>query len=136
MPDPVCRLAVQHGLRTIDLALPSDAPVGVLLPSIVDLVGRGTAAADEGRQFYLSRIGEGRIDEMTSLRDNGVRDGELLLLTTTAMPAPAWVPGDPWRAVIDAADNGCAPIRVTATAACAVAAVLGASALVWSGVVT
>jgi len=136
MPDPVCRLAVQHGLQTVDLALPSDAPVGALLPSIADLVGRGTAAADEGRQWYLSRIGQGRIDEMTSLRDNGVRDGELLLLTTAAIPAPTRISDDPWRAVIDAADNGCVPTRVTATAACAVAALLGASALVWSGIVT
>ena len=32
------------------VALPSDAPVGMLLPSIVDLVGRGAVATDEGRQ--------------------------------------------------------------------------------------
>jgi type VII secretion integral membrane protein EccD len=136
MPDPVCWLAIQHGPHTVDLALPSDAPVGVLLPSIVDLVGRGAIATDEGRRWHLSRIAQGPIDEMTSLHDNGVRDGELLLLTTTAMPAPAWVPDDPWRAVIDAADNRYAPTRVTATAACAAATVPGACALVWSGIVT
>src|SRR5262245_25742359 len=109
MPDPLCRLAVQHGPHTVDIALPSDAPVGVLLPSIVDIVGRGTVAADEGRRWHLSRVGQGRIDEVTSLHDNGIRDGELLLLTTTAMPEPMRVPDDPWHAAIAAAENGHAP---------------------------
>src|SRR5262245_36201843 len=97
MPDPLCRIAVQYGPHTVDVALPSDAPVGMLLPSIVDLVGRGTLTADEGRHLHLTRVGQGRLDEMTTLHDNGVRDGELLLLTTATMPAPRWVPDDPWR---------------------------------------
>jgi type VII secretion integral membrane protein EccD len=134
MPDPVCRIAVQHGPRTVDLTLPSEAPVGLLLPSIVDLVDRGAVA--EGRQWRLARVGQGRLDEATSLRDNAVRDGELLLLTTAAIPAPVSVPGDPWHAMLDAADAGSTPTRVTATTACLCAAVLGATALVWAGVVT
>jgi type VII secretion integral membrane protein EccD len=136
MPDPLCRLAVQHGPQTVDLALPGDAPIGVLLPSIVDLVSRGAVAADEGRRWYLSRVGHGRLDETSSLHDNEVRDGELLLLTMTPTPAPVLVPNDPWQAVIDAGDTDSAPTRVTATAACAAAALLGATALVWSGIVT
>jgi type VII secretion integral membrane protein EccD len=136
MPDPLCRLAVQHGPQTVDLALPGDAPVGVLLPSIVDLVSRGAVATDEGRRWYLSRVGHGRLDETSSLHDNEVRDGELLLLTMTPIPAPVLVPDDPCRAVIDAGDTDSAPTRVTATAACAAAALLGATALVWSGIVT
>ena len=84
MPDPLCRLSVAAGPHTVDLALPREAPVGLLLPSIVDLVHRGTVAADEGRQWHLSRVGQQRLDEATSLHDNAIRDGELLLLTTTA----------------------------------------------------
>jgi type VII secretion integral membrane protein EccD len=136
MPDPLCRLAVQHGPHTVDLVLPGDAPVGVLLPSIVDLVSRGAVAAEEGRRWHLSRVGHGRLDETSSLHDNAVRDGELLLLTMTPIPAPVLVPDDPWRAVIDAGDTDSAPTRVTATATCAVAALFAATALVWSGIVT
>ena len=136
MPDPLCRLSVAHGPHTVDLALPRETPVGLLLPSIVDLVQRGTVAADEGRQWHLSRVGRQRLDEATSLHDNAIRDGELLLLTTTATPAPEWIQDDPWHAAIDTADPGRAPTRVTATAACLYAAVLGATALAWSGVVT
>jgi type VII secretion integral membrane protein EccD len=136
MPDPLCRLSVAHGQHTVDLALPRETPVGLLLPSIVDLVQRGTVAADEGRQWHLSRVGRQRLDEATSLHDNAIRDGELLLLTTTATPAPEWIQDDPWHAVIDTADPGRAPTRVTAAAACLCAAVLGATALAGSGVVT
>jgi type VII secretion integral membrane protein EccD len=136
LPDSLCRLSIQHGPHTVDLALPRETPVGVLLPSIVDLVQRGGVAVDEGRQWHLSRVGQTRLDSASSLHDNAIRDGELLLLTTTATPAPQWIEDDPWHAVIDTADTGRTPTRVTATAACLCAAVLGATALVWSGIVT
>ena len=136
MPDPLCRLSIQHGPHTVDLALPRETPVGVLMPSIVDLVQRGGVAVDEGRQWQLSRVGQEWLDSAASLHDNAIRDGELLLLTTTATPAPEWVEDNPWHVVIDTADTGPAPTRVTATAACLCTAVLGATALVWSGIVT
>jgi type VII secretion integral membrane protein EccD len=136
MPDPLCRVSLQHGPHTVDVALPSDAPVGVLLPSIVDLVGRGTVATHEGRQWHLSRVGQGSLDETVSLHDNAVRDGEVLLLTTTSIPLAVLVPDDPCRAVIDIADSDDAPTRVAATAAGAASALLGASALGWSGIAT
>jgi type VII secretion integral membrane protein EccD len=136
MPDPLCRLSVQHGPHTVDLALPNETPVGLLLPSIVDLIHRGGIDVDEGRQWHLSRLGQERLNTSASLHDNAIRDGELLLLTTTATPAPQRVQADPWHTMIDAADTGCATMRVTATAACLCAAGLGVTALVWSGVVT
>ena len=136
MPDPLCRLSIQRGPHTVDLVLPTETPVGVLLPSIVDLVQCGGVAVDEGRQWHLSRVGQARLNSASSLHDNGIRDGDLLLLTTAATPAPEWIEDDPWHAVIDAADTGRTPSRVTATAACLCAVVLGATALVWSGIVT
>lgn len=136
VPDPLCRLSVQHGPDLVDLALPRDTPVGLLLPPIVDLVHRGTVTAEEGRQWQLSRVGEQRLDAATSLHDNAIRDGELLLLTTTATPPPAWIEDDAWHTVIDTADTGRVPTRVTTTAASLCAAGLSAAALVWSGVVT
>jgi type VII secretion integral membrane protein EccD len=120
----------------VDLALPNETPVGLLLPSIVDLVHRGGVAVDEGRLWHLSRVGQERLDAAASLHDNAIRDGELLLLSATATPAPEWIQVDPLHAVIDTAETRCAPTRVTATAACLCTAVLGATALVWSGVVT
>jgi type VII secretion integral membrane protein EccD len=134
MPDSLCRLSVQHGPHTVDLSLPRETPVGLLLPSIVDLVHQGGLAVDEGRQWHLSRVGHERLDAAATLRDNAIHDGELLLLTTAVSPAPQWVQGDPWNTVIDTADIGCAPTRNTAAAACLCTAVLGATALVWSGV--
>jgi type VII secretion integral membrane protein EccD len=136
MPDSLCRLSIAHGPHSVDLALPRDTPVGHLLPSIVDLVHRGALPADAARQWQLSRVGDERLDAATSLRDNAIRDGELLLLTPNAIPAPVWTQGDPWHAVIDTVDTTRAPIRITATAACLCAAALGATALVWPGAVT
>src|SRR5437899_5544882 len=135
MPDSVCRLAVQHGPHTVELALPKDAPVGLLLPSVVDLVEPDGVAAEEGLRWHLSRIGQGHLDETISLRDNGVRDGELLLLATAALPRPVLVPDDRWHALIETCGRQSAPKRVTAAAGLCVA-VLGATALAWSGVVT
>jgi type VII secretion integral membrane protein EccD len=135
MPDSMCRLAVQHGPHTVELALPRDTPVGLLLPSVVDLVGHDVVAPDEGLRWHLSRIGQGQLDEAISLRDNAVRDGELLLLATTAIPTPVRVPGDQWQALIETSDRRCVPQRVGA-AACLCAAMLSATALAWSGVVT
>src|SRR4051794_35892141 len=136
MPDPLCRVSVQHGPHTVDLTLPSETPIGLLLPSIVDLVNRGTVAVGEARQWQLSRVGESRLDAATSLHDNAIRDGDLLLLTTSCTPAPVWVEGEPWHTVSDAADTAWMPKPVTKATASMCAAVLGATTLVWSGVVT
>ncbi len=136
MPDRLCRLSIQHGPGTVDLALPMQTPVGVLLPSIVDLVRNGGIDVVEGRQCQLSRVGHGRLDSAASLHDNAIRDGELLLLTTTAPPPPEWVNDDPWRAAVETADAGPAPTRITAIAVCLCTSALAATALVWCGVTT
>jgi type VII secretion integral membrane protein EccD len=136
MPDPLCRLSIQHGTHTVDLALPSETPVGLLLPSIVDLVHGGAVAVAEGRQWYLSRVGERGLDAATSLHDNAIRDGDLLLLTTSVIPAPVRIEDDPWRTVIEAPDSDRVPARAATISASLCAAVLGASALLWSGTVT
>jgi type VII secretion integral membrane protein EccD len=136
MPDSLCRVSVQHGPHTVDLALPSETPVGMLMPSIVHLVHQGPVAVNEGRQWHLSRIGDERLDAVTTLRDNTIRDGELLLLTNTGIPSPVWIEGDTWHTVSAAADTGRMPTRAMAAAASLCAAVLGAAALVWSGAIT
>jgi len=135
MPDSMCRLAVQHGSQTVELALPRDAPVGLLLPSVVDIVEPDVVGTNEGIRWYLSRVGHGRLDDTISLRDNAVHDGELLLLATAATPTPVRVPDDPWQALVETSDSRCAPSR-TRVAACLTTAMFGAAALTWSGVIT
>jgi type VII secretion integral membrane protein EccD len=135
MPDSMCRLAVQHGPHTVELALPRDAPVGLLLPSVVDLVKPQPVAADEGLQWHLSRVGHGPLDEAISLYDNAVHDGELLLLGTTPAPAPVRVPDDPWQALVETRDPRCVP-RQAMAAACLGASMFGATVLACAGVVT
>ncbi len=136
MRDPLCRLSVQHGPNTVDLALPSETPVGLLLPSIVDLVHGDTVAVGNGRQWHLSRVGEPWLDTARSLHDNAIRDGELLLLTTAVIPTPVPIEDHPWRTVIDAADSSRIPARAAKISASLCAAVLSASGLLWSGAAT
>ncbi|HTI76626.1 MAG TPA: type VII secretion integral membrane protein EccD, partial [Mycobacterium sp.] len=136
MPNALCRLVVEHESHAVDLALPKDTPLGLIMPSVVDLVCPDMTPHNKGHQWHLSRIGGGCLDESMSLRDCAVRDGELLMLTTTVVPAPARVPDDPWQAVVGAADVRSAPNRVTASAACLSATLLGAAGLLWSGIVT
>ena len=87
---------------TVDVALPSGAPVGELLPAIVDLVdGR---AAPRGRGRALAAGPRGRWRRWTtslSLADNGVHDGELLILSRghDAAPGPSDA-AEPWHAAV------------------------------------
>lgn len=93
MRDSLCRLVVRSCVdgdeRSADLAVPVDMPVGELIPELVDLVY--PQVPDVECRWHLSRVGEAAFDDATTLYDNGVRDGELLLLTTTRPPAPEWV---------------------------------------------
>jgi type VII secretion integral membrane protein EccD len=126
----MCRLAVAHDSRCVDLALPTDAPVGVLLPAVVDLVG----ASVEGRRWHLSRVGLPRLDEAMSLRDNAVHDGELLLLTAADIPPPAELPDGPAQALTAAAaEQHTIPADVTTAAASLCVALLGVAASMWGG---
>ncbi len=120
----------------VDLALPRNADVGLLVPSIVDLVRRDTAPAEVGR-WRLARIGGSLLDESMTLNENNVRDGDLLVLTAGEAPALRWVSLDPYRTVADAIDSthGPAP-RIAAVAAMLCAAGIGAAALWWSGLIT
>lgn len=133
----LCRLTVygggDDGSLAVDLALPRDADVGLLVPSIVDLVRRDADPAAGGR-WRLVRIGGSPLDESMTLNENNVRDGDLLVLTARQAPALQWVTLDPYRTVADAIDhkNGPAP-RIIAVAALLCATGIGAGGLWWSG---
>lgn len=140
MSEPLCRVSVQAeevDLGTVDLALPRKAHVGLLMPAIVDIVHRGENTLTDVRRWRLSRVGGHGIDEWTTLDDNDIHDGELLVLTNIDTPEPEWIVNDPCHAVARVADGSHDPaVRITAVAACLCAAVISATALAWSGVTT
>jgi len=106
--DTVCRVVVHAAgdANGTDLSLPGGCPVGVLLPSIVDLV-LGTHERPPGpTQWVLTRPGGSALDPSISLVDNAIRDGDLLVLTDVPPPPPRLVPADPIGAVIVRAHSG------------------------------
>jgi type VII secretion integral membrane protein EccD len=98
----LCRVTVRtlrpQSEAAVDLALPSRLEVGELLPGIVDLVGE---PAREGERWTLSRLDGSVLDESATLKDNGVEDGdELLLSDEKSLPIPRY--GDMSHYVLDA----------------------------------
>lgn len=140
MADLLCRLTVQTGKDDgppgVDLALPRNTDVGLLMPSVVDLVHRDTAAAP-ARRWRLSKVGGFPLDESMTLNENDVRDGELLVLTAAESPPPRWVPHDPCHTVmLVGGTNRTTSLRIMAAAACLCATAIGSAALAWSGSIT
>jgi type VII secretion integral membrane protein EccD len=136
----LCRLTIHGGEAdeslAVDLALPRNAEVGLLLPSIVDLVHRDNAPAG-ARRWRLSPIGKAPLDESMTLDENHVRDGDLLLLTTIEASAPQRLPHDPCQTVAHVDDPDDAPaLRIVAVVAWLCAAGTGAALLGWSGTLT
>ncbi len=114
MPDSLCRLTVaacsDDAHCAVDLALPADMYIGQLMPQIVDLVHRD-ADRTPCRDWRLSRLGDPPMDELMTLNDNNIRDGDVLVLTAVEPPAPEWVDCDPSHAVARGWDCGCSPSR-------------------------
>ena len=131
MPESLCRLTVacctDDAHRAVDLELPADICVGQLLPQIVDLVHRDSAPMP-GLDWLLSRPGELTIDESTSLNDNDVRDGNVLVLTTTEPLVAEWTSCDPCHATAAAP----APVpRMLPAMSCVLLGGFSAMALAW-----
>ena len=81
----------------VDVALPSGASVADLLPALVELVDERIAPDGAARRWRLNRLAGGSLEESLSLTDNGVQDGEFLILTPDDAPiagtlAPVRVP--------------------------------------------
>lgn len=130
--DTLLRVAVHcpRQDRSADLVLPAGYPVAALLPALVEAVlGAGRQGAEGVRWFVAATLGS-PLDPAKSLRDNGVGDGDLLLLTDEPAPVPRVRSGAPSTAVV-AARRGSAvsPLGgdavVTVSALLALAGVLG-----------
>lgn len=83
----------------VDVALPSSAPVGGLLPAIVDMVDGLAPTGGAVFGWRLDRASGGALVDSLSLNDNGVRDGELLILTGEFAPPLGRIRVDPCRRV-------------------------------------
>ncbi|OBF60272.1 type VII secretion integral membrane protein EccD [Mycobacterium sp. 852002-50816_SCH5313054-b] len=86
------RVSVHDGSTAVDLALPARVPVAVLMPSIIDFLGgRDDCGSGEpvARRYRLSRPGAAAFSTSTTLAQQGIRDGEMLILTESATPPPA-----------------------------------------------
>lgn len=142
MADDLRRVSVQatQGDRdvAVDLALPTRTPVALLLPSIMDIVHReGLWPTDApARSWRLSRVGGPSLDDSMTLRECDVRDGELLLLSATAIPAAEPVLSDPAEAVANTSPHGEGEqtARIIGAAACLWAVGAGGLTLLRSGV--
>lgn len=78
------------------MAIPVDVPVALVIPSVVDMVSqhsRSNEFDNSGERFQpsewvLARIGQPPFSNSLSLGEQGVRDGELLMLESAEHVAP------------------------------------------------
>jgi type VII secretion integral membrane protein EccD len=86
------RVSVHAGTAVTDLALPASVPVAVLIPSIVDILdGHGIDGPGEleAQRYQLSCPGAAPLSTSTTLAQNGIGDGAVLILTQSSTPPPA-----------------------------------------------
>ncbi|MET0473311.1 MAG: type VII secretion integral membrane protein EccD [Mycobacterium sp.] len=91
---------------TVDVALPSGAPVGELVPAIVDMVDGRLSQDAAAAHWRLDRVTGGPLDEALSLVDNGIHDGELLTLSRRHTPALGPARTEPAHAAATAPQSG------------------------------
>ncbi|WP_158019630.1 type VII secretion integral membrane protein EccD [Mycolicibacterium rhodesiae] len=138
MSDSICRLTVagctDDAHCAVDLVLPAGIHVNQLLPQIVDILHGDTAQSVQGRDWRLSRLGGIAMDDSMTLSDNGVRDGEVLLLTTIEPPPAEWADCDPCHVLLaEATPTGAAVERTLSTICCVLLGGCGAVALALPG---
>jgi type VII secretion integral membrane protein EccD len=84
-------VSVHAGTAVVDLSLPAGVPVASLIPPIVDILeGRDTDSASRlaGRHYHLSLPGASALDASTTLAQNGIRDGAVMVLSQARTPLP------------------------------------------------
>ncbi|MCX4096243.1 type VII secretion integral membrane protein EccD [Nocardia sp. alder85J] len=94
-PD-LARVTILAKHTQVDMAIPVDVPVALVIPSVVDMVAQHSRSNDfdhTGEQFepaewVLAQIGRPPFSSSLSLGEHGVRDGELLMLQSADHVAP------------------------------------------------
>ncbi|MFC9998491.1 type VII secretion integral membrane protein EccD [Nocardia sp. NPDC127526] len=95
VPD-LARVTILAKHTQVDMAIPVDVPVALVIPSVVDMVAQHSRANDfdhDGEQFephewVLARVGRPPFSNSLSLAEQEVRDGELLMLESAEHTAP------------------------------------------------
>ncbi|MGE2730008.1 type VII secretion integral membrane protein EccD [Mycolicibacterium vaccae] len=133
MRDSLLRITVcapRSNVPPVDLRVPSDCPVGALLPDLVDVVV-GPSVDGGPRRWHLSHLTGGVLDTSNDLRDNGIADGDVLVLDSTGAPPPHRSPLDAAVLIADLArDREERPTPLREGAGLAVVLVL-AAVLAW-----
>jgi type VII secretion integral membrane protein EccD len=81
------RVCVHAGTVVADLALPAAVPVATLITSIVDILDGQDSnpfASEAPARYHLSRPGAPALMASTTLAQNDIRDGAVLVLTRSA----------------------------------------------------
>ncbi|WP_216917354.1 type VII secretion integral membrane protein EccD [Nocardia noduli] len=94
-PD-LARVTILAKHTQVDMAIPVDVPVALVIPSVVDMVAQHSRTNDfdnegeryEPAEWVLARIGQPPLSNSLSLGELGVRDGELLMLESASHIAP------------------------------------------------
>ncbi|KUP95788.1 type VII secretion integral membrane protein EccD [Thermobifida cellulosilytica] len=121
--------------RRVDAVLPSQEPIGALLPEVLELLG--DPVENPPRLRHLTTSSGVILDGDTTLADKGVPDGAVLRLVSADEPLPAPVVHEVPETVSDALDEHRGrwtpeAARWTATAAATVLA-LALADVVWTG---
>lgn len=95
------RVCVHAGADALDLVLPAAVPIATLIPSIVGIFpSHGADAVTEG--YRLSQPGASALAASTTLAQNNIHDGTVLILAPAGAQPPALCHHDPAEAVSSA----------------------------------
>lgn len=136
--DTVRRVAIHLPRQQLsaDLVLPAGCPVALLLPALVDgVLGDGLHAPDPVR-WHLSLPAGPPLDPTKNLRDNGIRDGDLVLLTDEPVPPPRLRTGGTTGAIIAGGRDAPSPAGGAEIEVALIVLVALAAALGWTGWIT
>lgn len=123
------RVTLAGARRRIDLVLPADEPLGLLLPEIVAMIGH--RPMDDSRGYQISTLDGTVLDPAGSLRQAAVPDGAMLRVDPISEAPPAAIVHDVADEVGDDLARrygrwGVAARAWTATAVCLLAATMAA----------
>jgi type VII secretion integral membrane protein EccD len=86
------RVSVHAGTAVVDVALPAAVPVATLIPSIIDILddcGADKPGDQPATVYQLSRPGASALHASTTLAQNDIRDGAVLILSQSRRDLPA-----------------------------------------------
>jgi ESX secretion system protein EccD len=86
------RVSVHAGTAVVDLVLPAAVPVATLIPSIIDILddcGADRSSDRPANAYRLSPPGAPALHASTTLAQNDIRDGAVLILSQSRAELPA-----------------------------------------------